>query len=625
MTSSRSLLLVVLSLLPVLASAEPFEAAVGAVTVAPVKDKASLELPVLTWGGDVATFHANGGRSTAEGSIFKSLGLSLEVTSGDDFPKAVGRYLSGETPFLRGTMRMLGLASELCARDKRTEPVVFLQLTWSAGDHLVGREGIKTLSDLKGKKVAIQAGGPHLGLMDDALRAAQLGWGDIEVVWCKDLTGTPDSPAERFRADPSIAACTVISPDMSGLSGGDIHALGSGEGKSIKGSRVVVSTAQMSRSIADVYAVRRDYYEAHRDTVEKFAAGYLKACEELVGARKHYEKRAEKPADRLEARQRILGVQRYEKALGFAQEIFGKEAIPSVDDAHGLICDCSFVGLPGNNSFFNDAGNLAGFMNKAKAADDLAVGQTYAPKSAPLAKHDLDYKNLISVGKLEAKLEAVVAERFVDIDADALFGAEGKKTEENDRDTILSFTIYFDGNQYAFPVERYGANFQRAVEAASTFGNAIVAIAGHADLKWWLDTIQSEGQSGDARDPARKVLRRTARGWELDGASLDFDNTPELVRLSRAGAFGKKVVEGLDYLNDLSLKRASNVRKAILDYAAAKKFRLDPSQIKFVAVGVREPAVKQPKDLDDSKKNMRVEFRVIKVRTELPSSGDFDY
>jgi len=41
----------------------------------------------------------------------------------------------------------------------------------------------------------------------------------------------------------------------------------------------------MKRSIADVYAVRKDFYDANKAMVEKLAAGYLKGCEEILEMR----------------------------------------------------------------------------------------------------------------------------------------------------------------------------------------------------------------------------------------------------------------------------------------------------------------------------------------------------
>src|SRR5262249_13128177 len=157
--------------------------------------------------------------------------------------------------------------------------VLFLQLTWSAGDHLVARSTLKSLKSLKGKKVALQQDGPHVGMLDDLLRSADLKWSDVSVVWMKDVTGK-DSPPEKFRSDSSIGACSDITPDMQGLTGG-LDKVGDGKEGRVNGAHVLMSTSVMSRSIADVYGVRKDFYDANEDTVKKFAAGYLKATHEI--------------------------------------------------------------------------------------------------------------------------------------------------------------------------------------------------------------------------------------------------------------------------------------------------------------------------------------------------------
>ena len=247
-----------------------FSDQVGAVGVQPVQGGSTLEVPFILWGGDVATFQANGGLKTRPGSAFAKLGLDLNLVPGDNFIEQVRRYMGGKSPFLRGTLRMIGLASEVIGEDPRTKGVVFLQLTWSAGDHMVGREGFKTLNDLRGKKVVLQRGGPHVGMLDDIIGAAGLTWNDVTVVWVDDITGDK-GPAERFRKDSSIDACMVITPDMLGLSSG-LDAKGTGAEGTVKGAHVVISTANMSRSIADVYVCRKDYFDAHRDVVEKLTA-----------------------------------------------------------------------------------------------------------------------------------------------------------------------------------------------------------------------------------------------------------------------------------------------------------------------------------------------------------------
>ena len=266
---------------------ERFADLVGKVQVGTVEKATSIQVPYILWGGDVATFLANGDLKTKPGSLFQSAGLDVQLTPGDDFVAQVRNYLEGKTPFLRGTMHMLGLAGEVVGADPRTKPVVILQLSWSAGDHIVARKGIRSLNDLKGKKIACQQGGPHVGLLYDSLTAAKLTKADVEIVWTKEITGA-NGPADAFRNDPSIDACCVITPDMMGLSTG-LNQEGSGAEGTVAGAHVVNSTAQMSRSIADVYAVRRDWYDANQDWVKKFVANQLKATEQLVAMRKGFE------------------------------------------------------------------------------------------------------------------------------------------------------------------------------------------------------------------------------------------------------------------------------------------------------------------------------------------------
>ena len=255
---------------------ERFSDAVGPVTIQEVTAITPLVVPYITWGGEAALFHANGGLTTRPGTIMAELGMNLKLVPGDNFQQQVRDYLSGKSPFLRGTFRMIAQASEVVGKDARTKPVVFGQLTWSAGDHFVGRSNIRKISDLRGKKIAIQKGGPHVGMLYDMLKTAQLSKSQIEIVWVDELTGAK-GPAERFRNDATIAGCFVITPDMIGLTGGPENT-GTGAEGTVKGARVVVSTATLSRSIADVYACRKDFYDAYKPFVERFLRRLSEGC-----------------------------------------------------------------------------------------------------------------------------------------------------------------------------------------------------------------------------------------------------------------------------------------------------------------------------------------------------------
>lgn len=555
-----------------------------------------LDVPYIFWGGDVATFMANGGETTQPGTTFAKHGLKFKLVRGDDFTAQVKNYKEGKTPFLRGTMSMLGQASGEIAGDPRSQPVVFLQLTWSAGDHLVSRAGLRTLADIKGKKIALQKGGPHVGMLNDILHTAQLGWGDVQPVWLDDVTGDK-GPAESFRKDQSVDACFAITPDMMNLTGGP-DSTGTGEKGTVKGAHVLVSTAHMLRSIADVYACRRDYFDKHRDVIEKFTAGYLKACEELVAIKKTGKDKSAKA---------------YNNVLALTRKMFGND-VRNDEEADGLISDAVFVGLPGNYSFFQDKGNLSGFDPKARAAVDLALALKDADKRYDLTQANLDYSLIKKIGDLSAKVDAARTGRFA---ADA-----------KEKGVIYSFNVYFGGNQSTFPEAQYAKDFQRAVEQASLFGNAMISMRGHANASELMflfrDTVLKRGI----------VTQRGGKYFLKDGrefAMNDMKAILELIKTENLGGVavrsygGKPTVQGqIDYLQELSEKRSESVRRAVVEYASRHGYRLDPTQMKFVGVGGAEPVVMFAGEPEGGK-NRRVEFRIIAVSAEAITTDEFDF
>jgi len=595
------------SMMPGSATAQQkFSELVGPVTVKPVAKSDVLSVPFITWGGDVATFHANGGLTTKPGSIFAKEKLNLKLTPGDDFITQVKDYLGGKSPFLRGTFSMLGQASEVLGQNPQTKPVVIMQLSWSAGDHLVSREEIKTLNDLKGKKIACQQGGPHVGFLFDSLAAAQLAKNDVTIVWTDDLTG-PNGAAEKFRSDESIDACCVITPDMFGLTGG-FDSVGSGAEGTVKGARILNSTQQMSRSIADVYAVRKDWFDANKDTVERFVAGYLRGSQDVVGMRKDFETNKKMSPT-------------YTSLLKQSQQIFGEEVIPSIEiDGHGLLLDCTFVGLPGQLTFFNDSGNLSGFDSKMKAALDLATTWGYASKRLGFEPPGWDYRNVAKLAGVEY-IEPKQTERF----ADAAESMDEFLGDNLDSNTIVSFTINFEPNQKQFSADRYGTEFNRALKDASTFGNARVVIRGHSDpTKTLVDMLRA----GMGKGVIKQTGTRGNYRYFLNGKPLDLQQIGNLQELIEQGMFSGSSPDPsvtMQAALNLSKKRAEEVRDALVDFAQSQGTKIDPSQITPVGAGISDPVISKPANLDEAKQNMRVEFRIVKVEAEAIQSSDFDF
>ncbi len=576
-----------------------------------------VDVPFIFWGGDVATFVANGGLDTKSGSIFGAHGLKCHLTPGDDFDKQIENYRANKCPLLRGTFSMLGQASETLTEKPEAMPVVFLQLTWSAGDHLVGRDTLTRvaggdsrtpLEQLKGKKIAIQKGGPHVGMLNDILQTAGLTWKDITVAWTKDVSG-PDGPAALFRKDASVDACFAISPEKDELtsSDGGVDSVGDGTKNSIKGAHVVVSTAQMSRSIADVYACRKDFYDKNRAWIDNFVAGYLKACEELTDVKKRAANK-DKAAEG-----------RYKEYINLAQSIWGKdpafkEQVAKEDDVAGLISDATFVGLPGNETFFKAKGNLSGFDFKQKQALRLPADPSKEPlKTNPtlFQAADLDYAALRRLGDLHGRLPTQ--------------GRIRAEAEIEREQTIYSFEISFQPDQSEFSAAQYGDAFQRALELASLYGNMAVAIRGHADPCLFVQRFLVA--AGDC-----ELIKKKAGQYVVLPDEKPFDPTkmdqvldflkkhPEI----KPKATGPSPADFVSGLLDLSTKRSEAVRKAVLEYAAQKNLVLDESQFRAKGVGVAEPKAIIVDEDAGYDANRRVEFSIIKVPLKDVSGDEFD-
>ena len=588
---------------------ETFEDLVGSVKVGETKGTQQVQVPFIVWGGDVPTFHANGGLKTKAGSIYNRQGLSLDLVPGDDFVQQVRDYMSGKSPLLRGTFRMMGMASEVIGSDPRTKGVVLFQMTWSAGDHAVARQELKTIKDLKGAKVCLQRGGPHEGLLDDLLSDAGLSWNDIEVVWAKDLTASENSPAAMFRKDKSIDVCFVISPDMLGLTSG-LQNTGNGLEGTVTGARVLASTAERSRSIVDVYVVRRDFYDANRAWCEKFTAGYLKACEDVVEMKKQYESRGSKP---------------FESLLKMAQAIYGKDVLPTIaDDAYGLILDCAYVGYPGNVKFFRERNNPSGFEAFQKSSLDLAQKRGYAKVRSGLMPNTLNWESA-AFTKYLTKLDTTQQDRFR---AEAVLGEiealnAGGQLDEN---TIYEFSINFAPNQEQFSATQYGIEFKKVVDLSEKYGNAVVAVRGHSDpTKILLEAVRAGMQKG--------TLKRTGgRGnytYYLRGSQLDLTQIDKLSEAIQRGEFdgvtGLNPRETMQAALNLSRKRAEAVKAAVMEYARSNGIAMDQSQIQPVGVGIAEPVIPKPASMAEAEKNMRVEFRLIRVNPEVMNESDFDF
>lgn len=529
----------------------------------PVKVDRVLKVPLITWGGDVATIYANGSKTTQPASMFAQKGLSFELFREDNFVRAVEKVITGETPYLRGTIGMVNSALGTL-KERGIEMVVVYQMTWSeGGDTIVVRSDVVAApADLKGRYVGLQLYGPHMVYLKKVLEDAGLSPRDVKVRWLRELTippydtkGVAVDPLTVMQRDSTLAAVMVISPDMMALTSGGT--VGTGAESSVKGAKLLLSTKTAGGVIADVYAVRKDYFDAHRDQVESLVHGLLMAQEELLDLLNN---RSQRQAE-------------YQNLLRTAGEIL-RDNPQAIADIEGLLTDATFVKYAGNVQFFTGQGTVRTFEVLTREAQEALISFGLMTAPLPLAQAHWDYSKLAvglrdTAGVVVPKFDPAKVEQAVK--ARELTGS----TKEGE---LFQFEIFFDPRQAAFPVELYQDKFDRVINLASTYPGAIIVIEGHSDPGQYLQ------------------VKERVKKKELPEIALEDT---------------KKAAK------NLSLRRALTVRDSILTFAKQRQLSLDASQFTVAGAGIDKPKYANPANEQEWRQNMRVVFQFIQIEAEL--------
>lgn len=515
-----------------------------------------IQVPIITWGGDIATILANGNDlKTQSGSLFSKQNLKLKLVRKDAFADQLKDYLSGKSPFLRGTMGMINMASEAISKDPRTKPVVIYQMTWSTGgDALVVKSNIHSIKDLKGKTIALQAYGPHVDYMTKMLADAGLSAKDVTIKWLPDLTGTDDAPMAALQTN-DVDAAFVITPDAMVLTSGGT--VGTGAEDSVKGAKILLSTRTANRIISDVYAVRSDYFEKNKSEIEGFVGSLLKAEEELQTLFK-----AKSGSD-------------YQDTLKSSAKIL-LDSEQATADVLGLYADCSFVGWDGNVEYFSNPNYPRSFSVLTNEIQKTFLQLGLISKENTLAQASWDYE------KLRAGLNNTGQTAAPTFKQEEVATIIAKRQQQGSLDSgeLFKFEIFFEPNQNSFSSDLYEEAFNQVVKYASTYGGALITVEGHSDPLGYLRK-KKDGESN-------MVLGR-------------IKQSAKNLSLSRAVTVRDSVID------------FSNTKNINLD---PSQFAVVGQGISNPKSGVCGESPCPPKTEKAWRDNMRVEFRVIQVEAE---------
>ncbi len=461
---------------------------------APVRDCApgwNPNMPLIAWGADGVVAYANGASLQNAGGLLGDADLPLSLTVEDSFETQLTAYLACETPYLRGTLGMLAAAAPVTQFDPRTEQIVFFKHSFSAGDGIVAVEGIGKIADLKGKRVAIQANGPHVDFVGRILADGGLSFDDVEIIWVADLTGDGDTPSAAI-ADGRADAAAVILPDARFLTSGG--AVGTGAEGSVRGATILISTQEAASVIGDYIAVRADYFDANKDDIARMVNLLFRAEEDM---RQFMAKDGD--------------ANRATMAALMASEFLG-----GLPDEEGVFLwqDAITDGWSGNAKHFADPNEARRFDVLLEEVNTALRGADRLAAPANLSTANWDYAALTD------GLKNLDERQIAAFNPEAAAAAVRKlrRTGQLDANTKIDFQVFFEPDSTDFPIALYASDFEEILRLASTYSGAIITVEGHSDPLHFLRREQAGADNAELR-----AIRTSTQNLSLDRAIAVVD------------------------------------------------------------------------------------------------------
>ena len=406
----------------------------------------TLRFSYNVWAGWLPVIAANHGTKPNDESVFfKKYGFRVEMVLMDDPVAARDAFAAGEVQTLWGTADMMVLFAPELVRDSRTAPRIVQQIDWSnGGDGMIVRSAIRNVRDLKGKSVALAQNSPSEYYLTSMLLSAGLKPADIKAKY----TATAFEAAAAFVADKSIDACVSWSPDIYTIP------------DRIAGVKVLSSTKDANKLIADVYAVRADFVRDHPEVVEGLVAGIFEGMDMVK----------KDPAE----------------SCKWMADAFGMKP----EDVMGMRNDAHPTNFGENVQFFLNSSNPTNFERTWKSAASVyrVLGRIDAPTEFDKVMDFTFIQNLEKKGMFKDQLDQSVA-TFTPAMARKIEGAEAPLTQ-----TIRINFYPNSSNPYeqdhdlagtAIQGKLYDPNVDPTLDAvarlAGQFARCVILIEGHAD------------------------------------------------------------------------------------------------------------------------------------------------
>lgn len=207
----------------------------------------------------------NGGKEGSEDSYFyKKFGVKLKIVQMDDFDGATSYWKENENALRFCTLDSYPV--EASGSGTMTDARYFVIHNFSAGaDAIVATKNIKTVADLKGKKIVCSEGTASHSLLLNTLDAAGLTGNDVTII----TTGYGADVATAFKAGTADAAVVFCPDDDACIKDGPA------------GTHVLVSTKQTNTLVTDGFLAHSSWLEKNPEKAAKIAEALMWANSEM--------------------------------------------------------------------------------------------------------------------------------------------------------------------------------------------------------------------------------------------------------------------------------------------------------------------------------------------------------
>lgn len=411
-----------------------------------------VEFPINVWIGWLPIIAANHGyKPNTESVFYKKHGFMVNITLIDDPVVARNTFAAGKSHILWGTLDIMALFAPELMKDSRTAPRICQLIDWSnGGDGIVVRSDIKSVQDLKGKTIVYAQNSASQYYISNLLITAGVQPGDVTHKY----VGTPFEASAAFVASTGkkdqIDAVVSWAPDIYNIPA------------KVPGTRILSTTQDANKVIADVWAARADFAKDHPKIVKGLVEGIFTGMDLLQDD----------------------GFK--QKSCQWMADLYGYD----VTEIHGMLEDAHMTNFAENKEFFLNANNPSNFERTWKTINFVyrELGLIDAPvpydqvmdftfiqqlqKEGKFADHKDTYKTVFvpsSFSKIQA--ESPILTQTIRIN----FYPNSSNIHEPKHDMVgnpLPNTLYDP---------TASATVEKVARLAGQFESSTIAIIGHTD------------------------------------------------------------------------------------------------------------------------------------------------